>query len=311
MAKQISRRPKVMLSSNDPTSSIETYDATRHTMGEETFLRLRDLLYRASGMYFERHARRSLERRLRPRVEALHLKDFEQYYLYLQFDRDRQDELQRALDAVAVHETFFFRERRALTAFKEEILPQIHARGARANERALRVWSAGCSTGDEAYTLAMLIAETNLFHDWQVELSASDLSQRVITEARRGLYSERSFRNMNEEEESTRAKYFTRQPNGTWLVNEVLRNAVNFGCFNLIDSRRFDVYSNLDVIFCRNVMIYFDSAARRQAVNGFHHQLRPDGYLILGASESLITLNAPFRLAHLQNDLVYQKGVGG
>jgi chemotaxis protein methyltransferase CheR len=116
---------------------------------------------------------------------------------------------------------------------------------------------------------------------------------------------------MSGEDEAYRAKYFTRQTENTWLANERLRSIVNFGCFNLVDSRRYDVFSNLDLIFCRNVMIYFDLAARRQTVGGFYHQLRPGGYLILGASESLITLNAPFRLTHLQNDLVYQKGLAG
>ncbi len=275
-------------------------------MREETFVRLRDLIYRASGMHFEQGAQDSLERRLRPRVEALRLKDFEGYCLHLQ--SDREGELQKALDAVAVHETFFFRERRALATFKEEILPRIYEQGEATNERTLRVWSAGCSTGEEAYTLAMLVLETNLFNDWRIELAASDLSQRVIQEARRGAYGEHSFRNMNEEEESTRAKYFRPQPDGTWLANEVLRNAVNFDCLNLVSCQHFGASSKLNVIFCRNVMLYFDAAARRQTVHNLYHQLCPGGYLILGASESLIALNAPFRLAHLRNDLVYQKG---
>lgn len=271
-------------------------------MNDTTFLRLRDLIYESSGLYFDRKSQSSLERRLRPRVAALHLDGFEQYYLYLQFDRDRRDEMQRALDAVAVHETYFFRETRALKAFSEEMLPEIHARNL--ETRTLRVWSAGCSTGEEAYTLAILILESGLFDEWTIELSASDLSQRVITEARGGRYAEHSFRAMDDER---RARYFTAQPNNSWLIDEQLRNGVNFGCFNLADSRRFDIYSDLDVIFCRNVMLYFDTPARRNTVAGFHHQLCDGGYLVLGASESLVTLNTPFRLAHLQNDLVYQK----
>jgi chemotaxis protein methyltransferase CheR len=271
-------------------------------MDETTFLRLRDLIYEASGIYFDQKSQCSLERRLRARVQALHLNSFEQYYLYLQFDRDRRDEMQRALDVVAIHETYFFREARALKAFSEEILPEIHARNLKT--RTLRVWSAGCSTGEEAYTLAMLILESGLFDGWSIELSASDLSQRVIAEARSGRYSENSFRAMNDER---RARYFSAQPDNSWLIDEQLRNAVNFGCFNLAESRRFDIYSDLDVIFCRNVMLYFDTPARRKTVAGFHHQLRDKGYLVLGASESLITLNTPFRLAHLQNDLVYRK----
>ncbi len=274
----------------------------RPAMDEAIFLRLRDLIYQASGISFDYGARATLERRLRPRVEALHLAGFEQYYLYLQFDRDRRDELQRALDAVAVHETYFFREQRALKAFSEEILPEIVAR--RSDSRTLRVWSAGCSTGEEAYTLAMLILESNLFDGWRIELSASDLSQRVIAEARAGRYAEKSFRAMDA---ARRARYFAPQADGSLVIADPLRAMVNFGCFNLADSRRYDIYSDLDVIFCRNVMLYFDAAARRRAVSGFHNQLRAGGYLILGAAESLFALNAPFHLAHLRNDLVYQK----
>jgi chemotaxis protein methyltransferase CheR len=234
-------------------------------------------------------------------VRELQLGDFEQYYLYLQFDRDRHDELQRALDAVAIHETYFFREQRALRAFSEEILPEVAERN-RAT-RTLRVWSAGCSTGEEAYTLAMLIFESGLFKDWRVELSASDLSQRVIAEARKGLYKQNSFRTTDEER---RGRYF-REQDGAWLIDEKLRVMLNFGCFNLADVKRYNIFSDLDVILCRNVMIYFDISARRRTVAGFHQQLRDGGYLILGASESLVNLNAPFRLAHLNNDLVYQK----
>jgi chemotaxis protein methyltransferase CheR len=274
----------------------------RPQMDEAVFLRLRDLIYKASGIYFDHRSRASLERRLRPRVEALHLDGFEQYCLYLNFDRERQDELQRALDSVAVHETYFFREERALRAFSEEMLPEIAAR--RARERVLRVWSAGCSTGEEAYTLAMLVSESGLFEGWRVELSASDLSQRVVAEARAGRYTEKSFRTTDT---ARRARYFTEQPDGTLLISEHLRSSVNFGCFNLVDSRRFDIYSDLDVIFCRNVMLYFGTQARRQTVSSFHNQLREGGYLVLGAAESLFSLNTPFRLAHLRHDLVYQK----
>ncbi len=274
----------------------------RADMDEATFLRLRDLIYESSGLCFEQNAKTTLERRLRSRVNALDLDGFEQYYLYLQFDRNRRDELQRALDAVAVHETYFFREARALKAFSAEMLAEFAERNCA--QQTLRVWSAGCSTGEEAYTLAILITESGLFDDWKVELSASDLSQRVIAEARRGHFRANSFRTMDEER---RARYFTEQDDGTWLINERLRSMVNFGCFNLADSRRYHIFSELDVVFCRNVMLYFDLHARRRAVAGFHQQLREGGYLVLGAAESLVTLNAPFRLAHLQNDLVYKK----
>jgi chemotaxis protein methyltransferase CheR len=291
-----------MTSLTDSGEFVLGQSAGRAELSEEVFLRLRDLIYGASGIYFDQGSRATLERRLRPRVEALRLESFEQYYLHLKFGGGGQDELQLALDAVAVQETYFFREERALRAFKEEMLPEIAER--RRGERRLRVWSAGCSTGEEAYTLAMLVLESGLFDGWRVELTASDLLQRVIAEARRGEYAEKSFRTTNPER---REKYFTPRGDGTFLVAEPLRAMVDFGCFNLVDTRRFDPHTDLDVIFCRNVMLYFGTEARRQTVAGFHRQLREGGYLVLGASESLFTLNAPFRLAHLQHDLVYQK----
>lgn len=277
-------------------------DGSQMKMDDPVFLQLRNLIYEASGLHFDQKSKYLLERRVRPRVQELGLSDFGQYYLYLQFDRDRADELQRTLDAVAIHETYFFRETRALKAFSEEILPELHERNRKS--RTLRIWSAGCSTGEEPYTIAMLIAESGLFDGWKIELAASDLSQRVIAEARGGIYRQNSFRTTDEERQG---RYFVRRPEGTFLIDEKLRAAVDFGCFNLADSHRFDIYSELDVLFCRNVMIYFDAAARRRTVTGFHHQLRTGGYLILGASESLVTLNTPFHLAHLRNDLVYQK----
>jgi chemotaxis protein methyltransferase CheR len=277
-------------------------DGSQLMMDDAIFLRLRNLIYEASGLHFDQKSKYLLERRLRTRVQELGLSDFSQYYLYLQFDRDRAEELQRALDAVAIHETYFFRETRALKAFSDEILPELRERNAAT--RTLRIWSAGCSTGEEPYTLAMLIRESRLFEGWKIELAASDLSQRVIAEARAGVYRTNSFRTTDAERKH---RYFAAQPEGTFLIDEKLRATVDFGCFNLADSHRFDIYSELDVLFCRNVMIYFDAAARRRTVTGFHHQLRSGGYLILGASESLVTLNTPFRLAHLRNDLVYQK----
>src|ERR1700733_7264094 len=141
-------------------------DTPKASMDDATFLRLRDLIYEASGLYFDQNSRSSLERRLRSRVNALHLQDFEQYYLYLQFDRERQKELQDALDSVAIHETYFFREQRALRAFSDEILPELAERNRQ--EKVLRVWSAGCSTGEEAYTLAILVMESGLFQGWNL-----------------------------------------------------------------------------------------------------------------------------------------------
>jgi chemotaxis protein methyltransferase CheR len=271
-------------------------------MNETNFNHLKELIYHASGIAFDYADVATLEHRLWPRIEALKLRSLDQYIYYLQFDPNRHDELQNMIDAVVVTDTYFFREARALRAFQEEILPELVENDYGA--RTLRVWSAGCSTGEEAYTLAMLLLETPYLADWAVEVLGTDISQAVLNLARAGRYPESSFRAMDA---ATRDKYFTLQTDGHWLIDERLRQMVHFSLNNLAERRYINMLSDVDLIFCRNVLTYFDDNARRRAAERFQHQMRDGGYLILGVSESLNHLNTPFRMVHLENDLAYQK----
>jgi chemotaxis protein methyltransferase CheR len=270
-------------------------------MSEEEFRLLRDLVHGHCGIFFRDDTRYLLERRLAPRLEALGLSDFVAYHRFLRFDPTRAAELQKAIDLLTTNETYFYREPLQLDALAREILPRLARE--RAAERSLRILSAGCSTGEEAYTVAVLVKDSRLFEGWEVEIHGCDISTRCVDHARAGVYGEHAFRNA--ESEPMRRWFHLRE--GKWAIDEAIRRMVRFGRENLLDPRALTALGRLDVLVCRNVMIYFDTPARKQVLRRFHEKLRDGGWLLLGHSESLINLTADFEIVHLQTDLVYRK----
>jgi len=150
----------------------------------------------------------------------------------------------------------------------------------------------------------MLLQESRYFDRAGFEIFASDLSQQVLVRARKGQYRETAFRATDP---TLRDKYFTREPDGSWRIRDEIRNRVSFGRLNLYDEPRVALLGTVDVIFCRNVIIYFDDSSKRTVINNFYNRLTDGGYLLLGHSESLISLSTQFKLKHLKNDMVYQK----
>ncbi|HSN93024.1 MAG TPA: CheR family methyltransferase [Anaeromyxobacteraceae bacterium] len=270
-------------------------------MQEEEFRLLRDLVHAHCGILFRDDLRYVLERRLWPRLQALGLGGWRAYYRHLRFEPGRDEELAAATDLLTTNETYFHREPHQLRAFAQEILPELAARGAGA--RRLRILSAGCSTGEEPHTVAILVRDSGLFERWDVEVAACDISRRVLEVARAGAYGEHAFR--NPEAEAMRRWFHLR--GGRWVVDDAIRGMVRFFHANLLDPRALAPVEGLDVLFCRNVMIYFDIPTRRRVLRGFHAKLRPGGWLLLGHAESLLHVTADFELAHLRNDLVYRR----
>jgi chemotaxis protein methyltransferase CheR len=270
-------------------------------MSEEEFRLLRDLIQGYCGIFFRDDGRFLLERRLAARLEALGLTAFSAYHRYLKFDPARGAEIERAVDLVTTNETYFYREPLQLAALAKEILPQLA--GTRAADRTLRLVSAGCSTGEEPYTLAVLVKESRLFEGWDVQILGCDISNRCIDVARAGLYGEHAFRNV--EAEAMRRWFHLR--GGKWAIDESIRRMVRFTRENLLDPRALAGASRVDVLMCRNVLIYFDVAARRKVLGTFHATMRDGGWLLLGHSESLVNLTADFELVHLKSDLVYRR----
>ncbi len=267
----------------------------------EEFRLLRDLFSARVGITVGLEARASIARRLRERLVVLNLSNFAEYYQYLRFHPLAAAEWDQAVELLTTNETYFFREEFQLRAFRQELLPQF-AEQARARRRLI-VWSAGCSTGEEVYTVAMLIHLSGLFEGWDVRVLGSDISKRCITFARRGVYGPASFRVTSPE---LRRQFFTEEKDG-WQVVEPIRSMCHFGQMNLLDEDRARILGRVDAVFCRNVLIYFDAHSRKRVIDIFQDRLYPGGVLLLGHSESLLNVSTAFELLHLREDLVYRK----
>jgi chemotaxis protein methyltransferase CheR len=270
---------------------------------DDVFRLLRDFIHDYCGIFFDDTSKFLLERRLTRRLEQHHLKSFAEYYHFLRYDRKREEELTILVDNLTTNETYFFRESPQLRAFSEEILPELRER--LADRKALRIWSAGCSTGEEPYTIAMLLFESgDWWRTWQVEILGSDINQRVLHTARRGVYKKSAHRVTSPE---MLAKYFIDEDKGDYRIVDKVKELVSFSSLNLLDPLKVNLISNMDIIFCRNVIIYFDKEAKKKVIESFSSRLREGGYLLLGHSESLINISNAFVLRTLKNDMVYQK----
>ncbi|HEU5074730.1 MAG TPA: protein-glutamate O-methyltransferase CheR [Polyangiaceae bacterium] len=275
----------------------------RLRLAPEEFRLLRDMINVHFGLHFDDSGLYLFERRLADRVAALELSSFDEYYKYLRFNANGRRELEEAIETLTTKETYFFRQEYQLRAFQNELLPRI----ARANaaSRQVSVWSAGCSTGEEAYTIAMLMLQSGTMYNWDMRVIGSDLSKNSVAFARRGVYRGASFRTMSEQ---LLNRYFTRAEGGYQVIDGV-RRICHFGQLNLLDNVRASNVGRVDAIFCRNVLIYFDEQKKKRVIDTLYQRLVPGGYLLLGHSESLLNVSTAFELVHLKEDLVYRKPV--
>jgi chemotaxis protein methyltransferase CheR len=269
---------------------------------EDVFRLIRDLVRDYCGIFFDDDSRYLLEKRLTRRVKNHHFGNFRDYYRYLLYDRKRDEELASIMDVLTVNETYFFREQNQLKTFGEEILPELKEKNK--NKKTIRIWSAGCSTGEEPYTLAMIMLEKGMFFGWNIEIFGSDINQRVLQVARSGTYRKNSFRTI---EPYYINKYFREYEEGTFRISDSVKQYVNFSHLNLLDPYKTKLVGIMDVIFCRNVLIYFDRQSRKKVIDLFHERITESGYLLLGHAESLINISTAFKLKHFKHDMVYQK----
>lgn len=263
---------------------------------DATFKQIRDFIYEKSGIYITDSKKYLLENRLPKRLQARKLTSYEDY-LYLLLYGNSSDELGKLFDTVTTNETYFFRELPQLELFAGHLAPAI---GQRAGGR-IAIWSAACSTGEEPYSLSMLLTEKGFAG--RQDILASDLSGEVIESAKRGVYNSYSIRNVPPQ---YLAKYFRPCLEQHELAATV-RQRVTFSSINLTDERQVRAISGMDVIFCRNVLIYFDEKAKAKVVSLLFNALRPGGYLFVGMSESLHNITRAFKPVALNNTIVYQK----
>ena len=269
---------------------------------DDIFLLLRDYIRNYCGMYFDDNSKYMLQRRLSRRVRLHQFKTFKDYYHFLTYDRRKDEELVEVIDSLTTNETYFFREDVQLKAFTDEIMPELAE--SKKGDRRLRIWSAGCSTGEEPYTLAMLLMEKGYTSRLDIEIIGSDINQKVLASARRGVYKRGSFRSTNE---AYLSRHFKEEQGGSFKISDEVKKYVSFSYLNLFDRYKLSFLDSLDVIFCRNVIIYFDIESKKKLVDTFYSKLAPGGYLLLGHAESLMNISTAFELVHLKNDMVYQK----
>jgi chemotaxis protein methyltransferase CheR len=264
----------------------------------QTLRGLCELINLRSGLSYDDSAANLFERRFRQRLID---KGIGSYADYLEVLTTQDSELDFVFETLTTKETYFFRQDYQLHAFVDEVIPLlVNEGGARGR---LTIWSAGCSSGEETYTLAMLLHELPMLRDWKVRIIGTDLCRSNIDVAERGVYRPTSFRSTSEGDTK---KFFT-MTDGGYQVNSNLRRMVHFSTVNLIEPADVRSVGRIDVIFCRNVLIYFDQKSRQKTTNLFYERLLPGGFLLLGHSESLLNTDTRFKPVHLEGDIVYRR----
>lgn len=274
-------------------------------ISDSEFVQLRDFIYQKSGIFIADNRKYLLENRLANRLKTLNLKDFGEYYYFLQYDSKRQGEMAELFNAVTTNETSFYRNPPQLQVFQDKVLPEILDDQRKKRTRTLRIWSAGCSTGEEPYTLGIILhevlgAEIGM---WNIKITANDLSESVLQSARAGVYTEYALRTTPKEIVD---KWFTPQ-DGKFLIRPEVKKLVSFGAINLSDRALMKRVESSHLIFCRNVIIYFDDEMKKLVISSFYDNLLTGGYLFIGHSESLHNISRAFKPVHHPGAIIYRK----
>ncbi|AGW14949.1 CheR family methyltransferase [Megalodesulfovibrio gigas] len=265
--------------------------------------RIRALIYKETGIYFEPKKNYFLSSRLAQRMQVRCCSSFQQYYNELLYSH-KETELSCFIEEITINETYFFRDFPQLRGFAEEVLPKYLERKRRARDATMNIWSAACATGEEPYTLSIILQEMiEDYANWDTEILATDIDRHVLRHARIGLYSERSVK---ETPIVYRQKYFQRTADGWQLLANAMQ-PVTFEQLNLVDRVSMRRKRGFDFIFCRNVLIYFDDDSRKKVLSCLYDALNPGGYVFLGHSESVGRITASFLLERVGDFLCYKK----
>lgn len=266
---------------------------------------LSDFIYRKTGIRFESKKLYFLSKRIQKRMDALGIETVSAYIRKLRFADPDRTEFQQLIELLTINETYFFRDFPQYQAFAEECLPEVEKRKSARGDFKLRLWSAGCSSGEEPYTIAIILREMlDNFRNWEIEIIASDINRNVLKIAEEGRYTFRSIRDVPPE---YLERYFARTPRGDYTVSEKLKEMIRFEQVNLAEKESVRKKRGFDFIFCRNLLIYFDDVSTRQLVNAFYVALNPEGFIFLGSSESIGRITTAFQMRRMGGFLVYQK----
>ena len=272
------------------------------------YLRIRDLVYQTCGIYHSDEKMYLLVAACKRRmasgtVQATNGREYLDTLSSLAF---KDAETRALLNEITIGETCLFRSMPQINALKNVILPEMAQERAKIGLKKIKVWSAGCSTGEEPYTLAMFLLEQkeSLLKDWTFEIQATDLNDRSVETARAGVYGDYALRNTPD---SYKRKYFSPTDGAKLKVRDDVKSRITFQRLNLNDDSRMVFMKGMDLIFCCNVLIYFDMTSKKRVVQHFFSNLMPNGCFFLGHAESLYQVNDQFRLVHLPGTTVYRK----
>ncbi len=273
-------------------------------ISDKDFEQLRDFIYNLCGMYFHTTKKYFLESRLTRRMEATATKTYQEYYLLLKSPRG-SEELKYLMDEITTNETYFFRNVPQLAAMETKLLPEIVETKNKMGFRKLRIWSAASSSGEEAYTMAMILLEkrATLLKDWIIEIVGTDINETVIAQAKEGIYNAYSVRNIPD----VYKRKYIREDNGKFILSPDVKKFVTFNKLNLYEDSKMIFMKSFDFIFCANVLIYFDTASKSKVVQHFYNNLQPYGYFFVGQSESLHGVNDKFKTVHFPGGFGYKK----
>jgi chemotaxis protein methyltransferase CheR len=268
------------------------------------FARFCEFLYRRTGMLFTPAKRYFVDRRLAERMRVTESRSFAVYLARLRADRD--GEVEALINAFTINETYFYREDHQLRCLTTALLPELVA--GKPPGATVRIWSMPCSTGEEPYSVAMWLLENWPEVDsYDIEIVGSDIDTRALASAEEGLYGERALMRLGPD---LVARYFGREDTRlgpAWRILADLRDSVRFTSCNLTDATTMALQGRFDVVFCRNVLIYFDEASRRIAADNLFDALLPGGFVCLGHTESMSRISPLFRVCRYDDAIVYRR----
>lgn len=270
---------------------------------DAVFDKLKDLIYEISGIYFGSQKKYVLETRLVKRLSVLNLPNFEDYYNYLKYSPQKNIEIKELLNSVTTNETSFFRDMPQLDVLVT-VIKQVMADGPKEPGRKIRIWSSACSTGEEPYTIGILLKENFSFSPVKFEIVGSDISDMALNSAAKGIYGSYTLRNASP---AILNKYFQKADGDSYKINADIKGLTSFRNVNLMDRVAVKSLGSFDVVLCRNVVIYFDIESKKKAISNIYESLKPQGYLFMGHSESLHSITSSFKLVGIAKTPLYRK----
>lgn len=275
-------------------------------MSAAIYENIRKYIYENCGIYFQDNKKYFLESRLQRRMNFLGLKTFEEYFDFLKFGTNSASEKKHFYEAITINETFFFRNQPQLDALASQILPEVIALKQAAGKNKIRIWSAASSSGEEAYSIAMTFVDLikPRYPNMELEIVGTDINGAVVETAGSALYRDYAIRNTPP---YYLKKYFKPASNGFFEVLPDIKKMASFKVMNLYDDASMRGMFNFDVVFCANVLIYFDQASKIKVVSNLYNSLNKGGYLFIGYSETLHGISRAFKLVSFPNTVGYKK----